>query len=258
VPASSASSASFDELVAEAEAAPIRGWDFGWLAGRATEERPSWRYAERVAERAAGAERMLDLECGDGRLLAGLPAWPRLVVGAEGHPPNAVLAARRLGARGGHVVRIGQAVQALPFRPGAFDLVTSRHPVTTWWGEIARVLTAGGTYFSQQVGPHSVGELIEFMLGPQPRASARDPDRARREAEAAGLVVHDLRTEQLRTVFHDVGAVVYFLRLVVWIVPGFTVDRFRDRLLALHDEIGRHGPFVAHATRFLIEARRPG
>jgi hypothetical protein len=90
------------------------------------------------------------------------------VVGAEGHPPNAALAARRLGARGGHVVRIGQAVQALPFRPGAFDLVTSRHPVTTWWDEIARVLTAGGTYFSQQVGPYSVGELIEFMPAPSP------------------------------------------------------------------------------------------
>lgn len=36
---------SFDELVAEAEQADATGWDFGWLNGRATEERPSWRYA---------------------------------------------------------------------------------------------------------------------------------------------------------------------------------------------------------------------
>jgi hypothetical protein len=67
----------------------------------------------------------------------------------------------------------------------------------------------------------------------------------------------DLRLERLRTEFHDVGAVIYFLRLVVWIVPGFTVERFRDRLRTLHDRIERDGPFVAHATRFLVEARRP-
>ena len=69
--------------------------------------------------------------------------------------------------------------------------------------------------------------------------------------------MHDLREERLRTVFNDVGAVVYFLRLVIWIVPGFTVEGFRDRLRELHENIQRHGPFVAHASRFLIEAKRP-
>ena len=33
----------FDALVAEADAAPVDGWDFSWLDGRATESRPSWR-----------------------------------------------------------------------------------------------------------------------------------------------------------------------------------------------------------------------
>ena len=67
----------------------------------------------------------------------------------------------------------------------------------------------------------------------------------------------DLREARLKEEFNDVGAVVYFLRLVVWIVPGFTVERFRDRLRALHEQIERDGPFVAHATRFLIEATQP-
>ena len=79
---------SFDALVADGSAAPIRGWDFSWLEGRATEERPSWRYRERVAERAAGASRTLDLECGGGELLAGLPRLPPLLVAAEGYPPT--------------------------------------------------------------------------------------------------------------------------------------------------------------------------
>ena len=46
---------------------------------------------------------------------------------------------------------------------------------------------------------------------------------------------------------------VHFLRKVLWTVPGFTVEKYRDRLLALHDQIVREGAFKAHAERFLIE-----
>ncbi|MGH7883913.1 MAG: SAM-dependent methyltransferase, partial [Candidatus Dormibacteraceae bacterium] len=35
---------SFDELVAEADVVDVAGWDFSWLEGRATEERPPWGY----------------------------------------------------------------------------------------------------------------------------------------------------------------------------------------------------------------------
>jgi hypothetical protein len=103
-----------------------------------------------------------------------------------------------------------------------------------------------------------VRELSEFMMGPLPPGSQRDPDRARRRAEAAGLTVSDLRYERLRTTFDDIGAVVYFLRLVIWIVPGFTVEGYLERLRALHEQIQAQGPFVAYASRFLIEARKPG
>ncbi len=67
----------------------------------------------------------------------------------------------------------------------------------------------------------------------------------------------DLRTERLRMEFLDIGAVVYFLRNVVWMVPGFTVDAHRERLRELHELIEDEGPFVAHSSRILVEARRP-
>lgn len=57
---------SFEQLVAEAEAAPIMGWDFSWIEGRDTAERPSWRYSELVADRYRGATRAADLEGGGG------------------------------------------------------------------------------------------------------------------------------------------------------------------------------------------------
>ena len=247
---------SFDDLVDEAEAAPIRGWDFSWLDGRAEEDRPSWGYHRLLASRVARASVVIDLQSGGGELLARLPERPELLVATEGWRPNVAVAASRLQPLGVQVVATHDDRPGLPFRDAVADLVSSRHPISTWWAEIARILRPGGTFLSQQVGPHSVQELTEFFLGPQPAVSKRDPALARASAEAAGLEVVDLRSERLRTVFYDIGAVVYFLRLVVWIVPGFSVDAYRDRLAALHEQIEDDGQYLAYATRFLIEARK--
>lgn len=248
----------FDALIDEAAAEPTEGWDFSWFEGRATEQRPSWGYQRVMGERMARATAALDLQTGGGEVLAGIPAYPPLTVATEGWPPNVVEATRLLHPRGVAVVADPDR-PPLPFADAAFDLVVSRHPVTVWWDEIARVLTPGGTYLAQHVGPSSVFELVEYFLGPQSRETreARHPDHDRAGAEAAGLEVVDLRSERLRMEFRDVGAVVYFLRKVVWMVPGFTVDAHRDRLRELHEQIEERGPFVAHSSRHLVEARRP-
>lgn len=252
-------SRTFDHLVAEAESVSVAGWDFSWLDGRATEERPSWGYQRSMGARLAAATAALDIQTGGGEVLAGVPKLPPLAVATESWPPNVAKATRLLHPLG-VVVVADEDEPPLPFGDEAFDLVVSRHPVTVWWDEIARVLRPGGTYFSQQVGPASVFELVEYFLGPQPEPvrRARHPDDARRDAEAVGLDVVDLRAESLRTEFHDIGAVVYFLRKVIWMVPGFTVAQYRDRLRQLHEQIDAEGPFVARTTRFLIEARKPG
>ena len=145
----------------------------------------------------------------------------------------------------------------LPFPNSSFEMVVSRHPVTTVWPEIARVLRPGGTYLSQQVGAGSNRELTEFLMGPQPLSDARSTERAVSLADSAGLTVVDLRHESLLVEFNDIGAVVHFLRKVLWTVPGFTVAAYRDQLADLHAQIQRDGPFVSHAQRFLVEAHKP-
>jgi SAM-dependent methyltransferase len=246
----------FDELLQEASIAPADTWDFSWLEGRAIEERPSWRYSERVAERVLHAQRLLDIDAGTGNMLADLPQLPPLAVATDAHEPSIQAAAPRLHARGAHVVQTQGDRPALPFADAAFDLIISRHPVETWWTEIARVLKPGGHYFSQQVGPHSVRDLAELLMGPLPNDSHRDPEHARQAAEAAGLVVEDLRVERTRVAFYDIGAVVFFLRVVVWTVPDFTVSRYRSQLRQLHDHIQKTGAFETMSSRFLIDARR--
>jgi hypothetical protein len=95
------------------------------------------------------------------------------------------------------------------------------------------------------------------MMGPQEVSLTRDPRRAVAEAEEAGLEVVDLRTAALRMEFYDVAAVIVFLRKVIWTVPDFTVGTYRPQLAELHQRIQGGGPFIAHAQRFLIEARKP-
>ena len=247
----------FEELLAEGAAVPVEGWDFSWFDGRATEERPSWGYARLIARRLATAGTALDIQTGGGEVIVHLPSLPAVFVATESWPPNLDVARRNLGRIGASVVAAADDA-GLPFATGSFDLVVSRHPTVTVWDEIGRVLRPGGTYLSQQVGAGSLRELTDFLMGPQPVSDARSVTRAVMAAEHAGLLVVDLQEASLRTVFHDVAAVTYFLRKVPWIVPGFTVDRYRARLAALHDRIQRDGSFLAHAQRFLIEARRPG
>jgi SAM-dependent methyltransferase len=249
---------SFAELVAEADAVDVTGWDFSWLDGRATEERPPWGYQKLMGERIGAASVTLDIQTGGGEVLAGAPQRASLaMVATESWPPNVARAQANLRDKG-VVVVADEDEPPLPFADAAFDLVTSRHPVVAHWTEIARVLAPGGTYFSQQVGPDSGHEVYDYFLGPQPLGpSPRDPELARAEAEQAGLEVVDLRTAELKMEFFDVGAMIYFLRKVIWFVPDFTVEKYRGRLTALHEQIQAEGPFVAYSRRFLIEARKP-
>jgi len=247
---------SFDELVAEAEAADVTGWGFGWLDGRATEERPPWSYVTILGERLAQVGSALDLDTGGGEVLDEVPTFPSRMVVTEGWPPNAAQARDRLGPRGVEVVEVRPG-ERLPFDDASFELVTSRHPVAPDWPEIHRVLVPGGHYVAQHVGPASVFELIEFFLGPLPEnRKGRDPVTETAAARDAGLEVVDLRTARCRIELFDVGAVVWLLRKCVWWVPDFSVERYRDRLVELDTQMRGGEPFVAHSTRHLIDARR--
>jgi SAM-dependent methyltransferase len=255
----------FAELIAEGAAVPTAGWDFSWFDGRATEERPRWGYSRLLAERIGPAESVLDIETGGGEVLAGALRTaghrgggqrPAVLAATESWPPNVEIARRNLAPFGGVVTEVADDAD-LPFPPLSFGLVVSRHPVEVLWPEIARVLKPGGTYLSQQVGAGSNRELTNFLMGPQPVNPSRSPQVAVAEAAEAGLDVVDLQEQELRVEFFDVGAVVHFLRKVLWTVPGFSVAGYAEPLARMHELISADGAFVCHSQRFLIEARKP-
>ncbi len=246
----------FDELVTEAEAADVTGWGFGWLQGRAFEERPPWGFIHLLAERLATVDRVLDIDTGGGEVVNEAPVLPATTVVTESWPPNAERARATLGPRGVRVVETTDG-SPLPFQDRSFDLVTARHPVRVDWPEIHRVLRPSGLYFAQHVGPASAFELIERLLGPLPEQRlGRDPHREAADAEEAGFTVETLRTARCRMEFYDIGAVVWILRKCIWWVPDFSVDRYEQQLRELDADMRAGRPFVAHSTRHLIAARR--
>jgi len=255
---------SFDDLISEGASVPVEGWDFSWFEGRATEERPPWGYARLLGERMSALAGVpgaaaLDLQTGGGEVLATAPAAPATLVATETWPPNVEVARRNLATLGGRVIAMDDERADLPFDDGTFDLVVSRHPVGIRWDEVARVLKPGGRYLSQDVGHRSVAELTDFMMGARPDSGGpnRDPEWSVLAAERAGLIVDGVREFRGRMEFRDIAAVVHFLQKVIWIVPGFTVDRYRDRLRDMHEQIVADGPFVATSVRFLLEAHKP-
>jgi hypothetical protein len=44
---------------------------------------------------------------------------------------------------------------------------------------------------------------------------------------------------------------------VPWIVPDFTVDKYRTALRRLHEVIERHGRYETTASRMLIDVTKP-
>src|SRR6202046_5462150 len=118
-------SRTFEDLVAEADSVSVDGWDFSWLDGRATEERPSWGYQQALSRRLADVSARLDLHTGGGEVLAGAGPFPPTMAAVETWPPNAALATQRLHPRG-VVVITTRDEPPLPFSDGAFDLVTPR------------------------------------------------------------------------------------------------------------------------------------
>ncbi|MEV4516479.1 methyltransferase [Dactylosporangium sp. NPDC049525] len=238
----------YEELIAEATAAPVEGWDFGWLRGRTHGGELSWSYPELARDLVGHASSLLDVDTGGGELLASLAPLPPHAVASEAWPPNVRIATDRLTPLG---VTVRQSTTALP--AAGFDLVLNRHGACDA-GELARLLRPGGLLLTQQVGSDDCTSL-NTALGAPPAYPPGSWDAASAGAAltAAGFTLLDVREEHPAVTFADVGALVFQLRMVTWQVPDFTVERYDDALRRLH-AAGR--PIGTHAHRFLIHARR--
>ncbi|MDU7476754.1 MAG: hypothetical protein E7L01_25935 [Paenibacillus macerans] len=96
----------------------------------------------------------------------------------------------------------------------------------------------------------------EFLLSLSPPADYNLSQTAG-ELKAAGFEVLERREYFPELRFKDVGAFVFFAKIIEWEFAGFSVDRCFERLLELHEAVERDGHVTSREHRFFILARKP-
>jgi hypothetical protein len=80
----------------------------------------------------------------------------------------------------------------------------------------------------------------------------------RKRFEEAGFEI--IRAEEVFKPirFYDVGAFVWFARIIEWEFPGFSVKKCFDKLLKMQEVIDKNGFVEGTIHRYLIVAKKKG
>jgi SAM-dependent methyltransferase len=249
-----------DELLDEAAEIPFRGWDFSRLGSRLVLQPPPWPFEDIVTGLMDHAEVTLDMGTGGGEWLSSLSRRPAHMVTTESWPPNVPVAAARLQPLGVSVVHdegavdnvvqhLGQPRGRLAFRDGAFDLVVDRHESFVA-AEVRRVLRPGGIFVTQQADSGS--RQFHELLGLEPLTLEEfGLELAVEQITEAGLHIDESGVGLATTTFADIGAFAWYLSVVPWAVPDFSIARCHDALVSLD---GR--PISIPSSRFWLRAHR--
>jgi SAM-dependent methyltransferase len=257
-----------DALLDEAKRQPFVGWDFSWLRGRLDSQPLPWDYTATVVEHARSSPDLLELGTGGGEWLAELSYRPPRTVATEAWGPNVAIARARLRPLGVDVVQVtpardntGKPVEGtaspLPFRDKAFHLVVDRHESFDV-GEVARILVPGGWFITQQVDAGNDREYRALfgIDSPEPDPKSRWASWLPGQLERAGLRVVEQASAPLVQVIRDVGALAWGLNAIPWMVPGFSIDKYRARLREIQARIDRTGPITVRQRRFWARAQK--
>lgn len=245
------------QWLAEEAAAHIHGWDFSHIHGRYDEERDlPWDYEKIVRSYLSPEKKLLDQDTGGGEFLLSLGHPPAFLSATEAYPPNAALCRETLLPLGVDF-READCHGPLPFDENTFDLVLNRHGNYTP-AELHRVLKPGGYFITEQVGAENDRELVTLLLGPG--IPLPFPEQylscARQALEHAGFQVVQ-SDEAFRPIkFWDVGALVWFARIISWEFPDFSVARHLPALYRAQEILEQKGLIEGTIHRYLIVAQK--
>ena len=236
----------------EESIAHIHGWDFSHLAGRYTEETDlPWDYQGIILDSLTPDMKLLDVDTGGGEFLLSLHHPYANTSAAESYPPNVQLCKETLLPLGIDF-HAGDGRDALPFADASFDRIINRHGDFNVQ-DIRRMLKDGGRFITEQVGAENDRELVELLLGQTPLLFQEQYlETARRKFCDAGFTILDAQECWRPIKFYDVGALVWFARIIEWEFPGFSVERCRDRLLRAQELLERNGCIEGRIHRFLL------
>lgn len=245
-----------NQWLREQELAHINGWDFSHIRGRYREEDDlPWDFGNIIRSYLGDADRLLDMETGGGEFLLSLHHDPAYTAATEGYEPNIRVCEERLLPLGIEF-RAADGGDDLPFDAGSFDLVTNRHGKYRI-REIKRVLKRGGVFLTQQVGAENDRDLVALLMGdvPAPFPEAYLSIAAQAFADNGFDVIE--QSEAFRPIeFYDVGALVWFARIIDWEFPYFSVEKYRNNLFRAQEILEKEGVLRGTIHRYYLVARK--
>ena len=236
------------------ERAAFAGWDFSHLDGRWESDPLPWDYAKIVRENLRATDRLLDIGTGGGEFLLSLGHSSALTSATEAYPPNVTLCRERLVPLG---IELGVPKDGeLPFDDARFDLVIDRHEAYDP-AEVLRVLKPGGRFITQQVGGENNRALsMRLIDGFTPAFEDVTLEISTARLRTSGFRILHACEARPKLRFYDVGALVYFAKIIEWEFPGFAVETAFDRLLDCQREIEEKGFVESTEHRLLIVAQK--
>ncbi len=238
----------------EENVAHIHGWDFSHIHGRYEEEQDlPWDYASIVRYYLHKDTKLLDYDTGGGEFLLSLKHPCSKTSATEGYPPNVKLCRERLLPLGIHFKECSNASD-IPFADESFDLIINRHGDFDA-PELYRLLRSKGIFVTEQVGGENNRDLVEMVLPgakkPFPHLNLKEQ---RKAFEKAGFQIIQAEEAFRPITFYDIGAFVWFARIIEWEFPGFSVDRCFENLLKMYRVIENNGKITGTIHRYLIVA----
>ncbi|MEA4811124.1 MAG: class I SAM-dependent methyltransferase [Anaerolineaceae bacterium] len=234
----------------------FKGWDFSHLDGRWEGEQQPWAYRQMVLEQLKPDTKLLDMGTGGGEFLLSLGHEPKLCSVTEGWLPNLKLCQETLEPLG-VTVKFVEDKNSLDFADSSFHLVTNRHDAFLAT-EVARVLKPGGVFITQQVGRLNDKDLIEKLTGRfEPEFPEADLAYSIRQLEEAHMQILHAQESFTPIRFFDVGALVFFAKIIEWEFHHFSVEACLPALLKADEEIAKKGCIEGTEHRFVIIAQKP-
>ncbi len=242
----------------EEKIAYIHGWDFSHISGKYEEGKAlPWDYKSIIKKYLSPDMKLLDIDTGGGEFLLSLKHPNEYIAATESYPPNVALCKETLLPIGIDFKEADGCDERLPFEDQTFDVVINRHGEFNA-KEIHRILKPGGLFITQQVGAENDRELVELLLNdapplPFPRQYL---EIIQKEFEDAGFVTLEAEEAYCPIRFWDVGALVWFARIIEWEFPGFNVRDCLDNLYYAQEILEEKGVIEAKMHRFLLVVQK--
>lgn len=243
------------EIWKNEESNTFKGWDFSHLEGRWVDENLPWDYKAILNEYLKPNHKLLDMGTGGGEFLLSLNHTYENTSVTEKWEPNVNLCKNKLEPLGIEVKQVFNDSK-LPFEDETFDIIINRHESFDI-KEVRRILKVNGIFITQQVGGKNNEILSKALIKDfKPLFLENTLDNRLKELEDNKFDILYAKEYFPYLRFKDIGAIVYFAKIIEWEFPNFSVDNCFEELCKLNETLKEKGYIESFEHRFIIVCRK--